>query len=68
MINEEKFNKDLKEIGDLYEEGKDALNNWEYTGGEAEIHDTLFAVLLRLRNIAAGQLQALHNVHADGNN
>lgn len=61
--NEKDFDKDLKEIGTLYEEGKAAIICAEHGiaySDRKEACDEAFKCLQKLRDIAAMQLKKSH--------
>lgn len=61
LSNEKEFDDKLKEIGSLYEEGKDCLNRialWD-----DQDHKRLYEILERLRTLAATQLVGTHKVN-----
>lgn len=61
LSNEKEFDDKLKEIGSLYEEGKDCLNRIDLWGDQD--HKRLYEILERLRTLAATQLVGTHKVN-----
>jgi len=53
----QEFNNSLKQLGDLYEEGKDCLNNISVSWLEREHQDRLFEILRKNRDISAVTLK-----------
>lgn len=65
FANEKTFDEGLKKIGDLYEEGKDCLNNLPYAvfnSDERKSYSSLFEILSELRTLAAVNLKANHEI------
>lgn len=62
--NEKEFEKKLKLLDDLYEEGKDCLNHVSVPFGDCNQKKLLraFEILFEMRNIAATQMKAIHDV------
>jgi hypothetical protein len=65
IANEKQFDENLKRIGDLYEEGKDCLNNLPIGalhGDEMKSYSRLFEVIREMRDLAAINLKANHEI------
>lgn len=65
IVNEQSFDDSLKRIGDLYEEGKDCLNELpigEWHGNEMKNYLRVFDILREMRDIACVNLKANHEV------
>jgi hypothetical protein len=63
--NEKTFDARLKEIGDLYEEGKDCLNGLSILEEERTEWSRLFEIIRELRDIAAVNLKANHEIKSN---
>lgn len=62
IANEKNFDERLKEIGDLYEEGKDCLNSLGILEEDRADWSRLFDIIREMRDIAAISLKANHEV------
>jgi hypothetical protein len=62
FTNEKEFDEGLKNIGSLYEEGKDCLHCLSILEEEREDYDRVFEILREFRDIAAMQLKAAHKI------
>lgn len=65
FANEKTFDEALKQIGDLYEDGKNCLNDlpfWNFNGGETQSYNKLFRIISDLRTLAAVNLKANHEI------
>lgn len=62
--NEKDFDEKLKILGGFYEEGKDCLNRMFIPPGHEWEKDylRLFVILQGMRDIAATQMRAIHDV------
>jgi hypothetical protein len=63
--NEKTFDARLKEIGDLYEEGKDCLNGLSILEEERTEWSRLFEIIREMRDIAAVNLKANHEIKSN---
>jgi hypothetical protein len=63
--NEKTFDVRLKEIGDLYEEGKDCLNGLSILEEERTEWSRLFEIIREMRDIAAVNLKANHEIKSN---
>jgi hypothetical protein len=63
--SEKTFDARLKEIGDLYEEGKDCLNGLSILEEERTEWSRLFEIIRELRDIAAVNLKANHEIKSN---
>lgn len=62
-INDKEFGDKLKVLGDLYEEGKDCLNDFSTdfeSPGLPPTYFRLFEILKEMRDIAALQMKSFH--------
>lgn len=62
FANEKTFDEGLERIGDLYEKGKDALNGLVLLKEDHDLRAELYYILSELRNIAAVNLKANHEI------
>lgn len=65
LANEKEFDRRLERIGELYERGKDELNNISFgllPADEQKSHARMFGILSELRDIAAMGLKANHEI------
>lgn len=62
LVNEAEFDSDLKQLGDLYEEGKDCVNYFyaDLSIESQEKASRLFEILRQMRDIAAVQMKVKH--------
>ncbi len=66
ISNEAEFKERLKQLGDLYEEGKDCLHsmfgavNMSPFPDDKDKHARLYDILREMRDIAAVQMQKIH--------
>jgi hypothetical protein len=63
--SEKTFGARLKEIGDLYEEGKDCLNGLSILEEERTEWSRLFEIIREMRDIAAVNLKANHEIKSN---
>lgn len=57
-MSQEEFDRSLKQLGDLYEEGKDCLHSLSILNEEREHYNRVFDIIRELRDIAAVSLKA----------
>lgn len=56
-MSQEEFDRSLKQLGDLYEEGKDCLHNLSILAVDQEHYSRVFDIIRELRDIAAVSLK-----------
>ena len=60
LLNEKEFDESLKQLGSLYEEGKDCLHQLSILEDEKESYWRLFDILKEMRDLSAVNMKKLH--------
>lgn len=62
LAQETEFDRQLKRIGDLYEEGKDCLNSLQILEDDRTEWSRVYEIIRELRDIAAVSLKGHHEI------